>query len=329
MEPALILPPERDERWALARQMGVEKAVVHPLEIGDGRTDWTFEDLLLLRNAFDDAGLEFAVMEGSVPITDRIRLGREGRDEDIETFCEFLRHCGALDVPIVAYDWMAGIRWARTSTTIPARGDSFVTGYDDGDMRRGPDADVAPVSADQLWEALEHFLEAAVPVAEDADVMLALHPDDPPIPEVRGVSRIIRSPEAYERVLGVVDSEHNGITFCQGNFSAMEGVDVVDAIRRLGDRITYVHFRDVEGEGERFVETWHDAGPTDMRAAVEAYRDVGFEGPARPDHVPTMAGESNANPGYETKGRLFAIGYMKGLLESAGPRGSDAGDGAP
>ena len=315
MEPALILPPERDERWDFARQMGVEKAVVHPLEIGDGRTHWTFEELLWLRNAFADAGLELAVMEGSVPITDRIRLGLDGRDEDIETFAAFLRDCGELGIPIVAYDWMAGIRWARTSATIPARGDSLTTGYDDRDMRRGPHAEIAPVPEEQLWEALEYFLERVVPVAEKAGVALALHPDDPPIPKVRGVSRIIRSPEAYNRVLEIVDSEHNGITFCQGNFSAMEGVDVVDSIHRFGDRIAYVHFRDVEGEGERFVETWHDAGPTDMQAAVDAYRDVGFDGPARPDHVPTMAGEPNENPGYETLGRLFAIGYMKGLLE--------------
>lgn len=316
MQPALILPPRRDERWDLARQMGVEKAVIHPLEIGNDRTEWEFEELLRLKNALSDAGLELSVIEGSVPLTDRIRLGEEGRDEDISEFKTFLRDCGALDIPVVAYDWMAGIRWARTSVTIPTRGDALTSGYDDDDMRRGPDAAAAPVSEEQLWEALEYFLREVVPVAEDAGVDLALHPDDPPIPEVRGISRIVRSVDAYERIIETVDSERNGIAFCQGNFSAMPGVDVPDAIRQLGHRINFVHFRDVDGEGERFVETWHDDGPTDMHEAVNAYRDVGFEGPARPDHVPTMAGESNDNPGYETLGRLFAIGYMTGLLES-------------
>jgi mannonate dehydratase len=94
--------------------------------------------------------------------------------------------------------------------------------------------------------------------------------------------------------------------------------DTIEAIREFGDRIHFVHFRDVEGDEQEFVETWHDEGPTDMRAAIEAYRDVGFEGPIRPDHVPRMIGESDREDtmsGYTDMGRLFAIGYIKGLLE--------------
>jgi mannonate dehydratase len=95
------------------------------------------------------------------------------------------------------------------------------------------------------------------------------------------------------------------------------GADVPDAIRRLGDRIRFVHFRDVEGSADSFVETWHDDGPTDMKAAIEAYRDVGFDGPIRPDHVPKMVGEDDrpeAMTGYTDMGRLFAVGYIEGLL---------------
>ena len=135
VEPALILPPEPDERWQLAKQMGVTQAVIHPLEIGDGQTEWSFDDLLGLRNWLDDAGLEFAVLEGSVPISDRVRLGREGRDEDIETFKTFLRNCGRVGIPVVCYDWMAGIRWARTEAHVESRGGSYVTGYDDAKLR--------------------------------------------------------------------------------------------------------------------------------------------------------------------------------------------------
>ncbi len=314
MEPALILPPERDERWDLAKQMGVESAVVHTLEIGDDSRPWRYEDLLDLTRRFRDYDLDVAAIEGCVPISDDTRLGREGRDEEIARFKRYLRNLGELDVPVVAYDWMAGKRWARTSTALPVRGDSLTTGYDDDLMTNAPDQEIAPVDADRLWDALEHFLNEVVPVAEEAGVKLALHPDDPPIGNLRGVDRIVTSPENYERVMEMYDSEHNGITFCQGNFSAM-GVDVPDTIRRFGDRINFVHFRDVMGDAEHFVETWHDAGPTDMRACIDAYRDVDFEGPARPDHVPTMAGEENSKPGYMTKGRLFAVGYMKGLLE--------------
>jgi mannonate dehydratase len=311
---ALILPRRPDERWQLAKQLGVTDAVIHPLEVGDGKTHWSYDDLLGVRNWLEDAGLNFAVLEGSVPLTDRVRLGREGRDEDIAAFKQFLRHCGALDIPVVCYDWMAGVRWARTEAHVESRGGSYVTGYDDEKMRGGDGADGTDATHDQLWEALEYFLREVVPVAEEAGVKLALHPDDPPRERVRGIPRIATSVENYDRVLDTVDSEHNGVTFCQGNFAAM-GVDVPETIRHFADRIHFAHFRDVEGDADRFVETWHDDGPTDMGAAMDAYRDVGFDGPMRPDHVPTMAGEDNSNPGYHTRGRLFAIGYMRGLLE--------------
>jgi mannonate dehydratase len=314
MEPALILPPERDRRWDLAKQMGVEKAVVHTLEIGDNSRPWRYEELLDLTQQFRDYGIDVEVIEGCVPISDETRLGRAGRDEEIERFKQYLRNLGALDVPVVAYDWMAGKRWARTSTAIPVRGSSLTTGYDHDLMRNAPDQELAPVEADELWDALEYFLNEVVPVAAEAGVKLALHPDDPPLGAIRGVDRIVNSVENYERILNLYDSEYNGITFCQGNFAAMD-VDIPETIRRFGDRINFVHFRDVEGDAEHFVETWHDNGPTNMLACIEAYRDIGFEGPARPDHVPTMAGEDNDNPGYMTLGRLYATGYMKGLLE--------------
>jgi mannonate dehydratase len=314
MELALILPPERDERWDYARQMGVEKAVVHTLEIGDGRRHWSSDELADLVDRFESEGLDVAVMEGGVPVTDEIRLGGPNQDRDIERFKQFLRDAGSLGIPVVCYDWMPGVRWARTRTDLPARGGSLTTEFDIDDVADDPPADVAPVSAAELWENLEYFLEEVVPVAEAADVRLGLHPDDPPISELLGIDRIITSVEAYERVLDIHPSEYNGVTFCQGNFAAM-GVDIPEAIRRLGDRIQFVHFRDVRGSAEKFVETWHDEGPTDMLEAIRAYRKVGFDGPMRPDHVSTMAGETNDNPGYETKGRLFAIGYMKGLLE--------------
>lgn len=314
VRPALVLPPDPDERWELATQMGVTDAVIHPLEIGDDRTRWTYDDLLGVKNWLEGDGLSLSVVEGSVPITDRIRLGREGRDADIAAFKRFLRDCGELDVPIVAYDWMAGVRWARTDAHIEARGGSLVTGYDDAKVRGGPTPEAADATHEDLWAALEYFLAEVGPVAEAAGVKLALHPDDPPRESVRNIPRIITSVDAYDRVLSAYESEYNGITFCQGNFAAM-GVDIPETIHHFGDRIHFVHFRDVRGDTDRFVETWHDAGPTDMLSAMRAYREIDFTGPMRPDHVPTMAGENNSNPGYHTNGRLFAIGYMKGLLE--------------
>jgi mannonate dehydratase len=322
VELSLVLPRTPDERWELATQLGVESVVVHPLEFGEDKTSWSYEDLLGTKNWLENAGLRLDVVEGSVPLTDRVRLGLDGVDEDIEEFKEFVRNCGRLDVPVVCYDWMAGVRWARTEAHIEARGGSLVTGFDNAKIQGGPDIDAADVTRDQLWDAFEYFITEVGPGAEEAGVRRGLHPDDPPREEVRGIPRIANSVENYDRMLDLYDSEHHGVTFCQGNFAAM-GVDVPETIRHFGDRINFAHFRDVEGDADEFVETWHDAGPTDMQAAMDAYADVGFDGPMRPDHVPTMAGEDNSNPGYHMNGRLFAIGYMKGLLESAGGQEGD------
>jgi mannonate dehydratase len=129
------------------------------------------------------------------------------------------------------------------------------------------------------------------------------------------MGRIMRSVENYQRLIDLVPSEANGICLCQGNFTLMTE-ELPDVIRHFGDKIYFVHFRDVRGTPDNFVETFHDEGKTDMHACMQAYRDIGFEGVLRPDHVPTMEGDDNNNPGYSSIGRLFAIGYIKGLREA-------------
>ncbi len=111
--------------------------------------------------------------------------------------------------------------------------------------------------------------------------------------------------------------QQHGIALCQGNFTLMTD-DLPAAIRHFGKqgKIFFVHFRDVRGTPEKFVETFHDDGQTDMLACMEAYRDIGFDGVCRPDHVPTMEGDSNEHPAYSSIGRLFAVGYLKGLREA-------------
>ncbi|HBL46292.1 MAG TPA: mannonate dehydratase, partial [Planctomycetaceae bacterium] len=111
-------------------------------------------------------------------------------------------------------------------------------------------------------------------------------------------------------------SPAHGICFCQGTFAEM-GVDIPATIERLGSHIRYVHFRDIRGTRERFVETFHDNGPTDMFSAVKAYQKIGFTGPIRPDHVPQLVGEEAGEPGYTMLGRLHAFGYLQGLIEGA------------
>ena len=101
------------------------------------------------------------------------------------------------------------------------------------------------------------------------------------------------------------------------SFSTM-GEDIPWAIRHFGEqgKIFFVHFRDVQGQRDNFHETFHDDGKTDMYRAMRAYYEVGFDGIARPDHVPTMVGEDNSKPSYGLQGNLFAVGYIKGLMEA-------------
>ena len=144
-----------------------------------------------------------------------------------------------------------------------------------------------------------------------------MHPDDPPLSPIRGLGRIMRSVENYQRLVDTVPSEVNGICLCQGNFTLMTD-DLPSVIRHFGkqEKIFFVHFRDVRGTPEKFEETFHDEGKTNMLECMKAYRDINFNGVLRPDHVPTMEGDSNDNPAYSAVGRLFAIGYIKGLRQA-------------
>jgi mannonate dehydratase len=132
----------------------------------------------------------------------------------------------------------------------------------------------------------------------------------------------MRSVDNYQKLLDLAPSPMNGICMCQGNFALMTD-QLPEVIRNFHDKIFFVHLRDVRGTPEKFVETFHDDGQTDMYECMKAYRDIGFEGVLRPDHVPTMEGDDNNQPGYSSIGRLFAIGYIKGLRESVYKQGAE------
>jgi mannonate dehydratase len=228
-----------------------------------------------------------------------------------------------LGIPLLCYNFMAGTDWVRTHMDAPERGGAKVTAFNLADARRAVSLnsqahiESTAIEAHQLWNHLERFLQEVIPVAEAAGVTLAMHPDDPPLPVFLGKARIMNSVENFERLMQLVPSPRNAICFCQGTFATL-GVDIPETIRRLGKHIQYVHFRDVRGTPEAFAETFHDNGPTDMAAAIRALREIGFNGPVRPDHVPQLEGEDDGEPGYTMLGRLFAYGYIRGLLHASG-----------
>ena len=319
IEIAEFIPPQPTPVWKLARQAGVDKAVGGlPFDDPANGLDapWDYRPLVRLKQRYADGGYELAVLESRPPLNNAKR-GLPGRDAEIDTVCTLLENMGNLGIPVWCYEWMTDFNWLRTNTQTPSRGGSVVTSFDNALMQDAPPSENGPISEDELWQNLEYFLRRVVPVAEKAGVKLAMHPDDPPLSPIRGVGRIMRSLDNFQRLLDLAPSPVNGITLCQGNFTLMTR-DLPGAIRHFGrqGKIFFIHFRDVRGTPEKFEETWHDAGQTDMLACLKAYKETGFDGVLRPDHVPTVEGDSNENAGYSAFGRLYAIGYIRGLCQA-------------
>ncbi|APZ92586.1 mannonate dehydratase [Fuerstiella marisgermanici] len=311
-----VLTPLNDINMRLAVQCGVEGVVVR-------YPGPTLDDLVAVKQTVEGNGLKLLAIEGYLPI-EKIKLGTDHDGRELAAIKTLIEHMGTAGVPLLCYNFMSGTDWVRTTLDVPARGGALVTGFRLADAERAvslnaasEDVTTGTISADELWTNLERFLREVIPVAEEAGVTLAMHPDDPPLPRFHGKARIMNSVDALERLVALVPSPRNAICFCQGTFATM-GVDIPATIRRLGRHIQYVHFRDAEGSAEQFVETFHDNGPTDMAAAIRALKDVGFTGPIRPDHVPQLIGEENGEPGYTMLGRLFAFGYIRGLLHGTG-----------
>ena len=174
--------------------------------------------------------------------------------------------------------------------------------------------DVTPA---RLRANLARFLHEVVPTAEEVGIRMAIHPDDPPWP-LLGLPRVASSEDDLAFILGAYDSPANGLTLCTGSLGARPGNDLPAIAWRFAERIHFAHLRNVRGTPHDFAETWHDNGDLDLAEAVRALAEAGFTGAARPDHAPSMAGEPNDSPGYEMLGRLFAAGYLRGLMQATG-----------
>jgi mannonate dehydratase len=292
--------PEPSRTSRLCRQAGIEYAV-GGLPAGTASAHekpWDFMPLLRLQEDYRAGGFELLVIEARPPLN-LAKRGLPGRDEEIDAVCRLIENMGRLQIPVWCYEWMADFNWVRTATAVPGRGGSLVSEFDAAKLADATLTELGPLSEETLWGTLEYFLRKVVPVSP-----------------IRGVGRIMRSVENYQRLLDLVPSECNGITLCQGNFTLMTH-DLPSVIRHFGGqkKIFFVHFRDVRGTAQKFVETWHDEGQTDLVACMQAYKEVGFDGPLRPDHVPTVDGDSNEHPGYSAYGRLYALGYIRALRD--------------
>lgn len=318
MKLGLLLPAAPDIKWTLGRQAGVNFAVTKAApEITGLLPPWDLSSLQTVQKRFTDAGYTLHGLEGDQFDMSRIKLGLPGRDDDLEQYCHMLANMGRCGIGLLCYNFMAGVGWYRSDNARPGRGGALTSAFRLSDT--DPQSHTLQITEDALWANYEYFLRAVLPAAEDAGVKMALHPDDPPVSPLLGFSRILTSANAYRRALALSNSPAHGIAFCQATFKAM-GEDVFALIEEFGraGRIHFVHLRDIEGNREDFVETFHDNGPTDLTRCLRAYYAAGVDCLLRPDHAPTMAGEDNSNPGYGILGRLFAIGYFKGALDAAG-----------
>jgi mannonate dehydratase len=316
---------------------GVQGVVsaLYDVPVGDA---WPRARLERLGADIDAAGLRLAVVE-SIPVHEDIKLGRPSRDRLIANYCESVRTMGELGVRVLCYNFMPVFDWMRTDLAMRLPDGSTALAYDDsalgtwdlglgtGDLPGwatvyGADelrdllAAYREVDGERLWDHLAYFLERVVPVAEEARVRMAIHPDDPPWP-IFGLPRIICRGKDLERLTKLVDRPANGVTFCTGSLGALAENDLPAMVRRLGSRIHFAHCRNVRITGERkFHETPHPSalGSVDLRAVLAALRDTGFSGPMRPDHGRMIWGE-RGRPGYGLYDRALGATYLQGVWE--------------
>lgn len=309
MKLGMMLPAKECTQWSLAAQLGIKYAITKANPKLTGLNDPSdYQSLKTVRDAFNRYGLQLYGLEGDEFDMDRIKLGLDGRDEDIEKYKKMLENMGRLGIKMLCYNFMGGVGWYRTDNDVSERGGAVSCGFNIDRSEKKP----LKITADKMWENYEYFIKRVLPVAEKAEVVMCLHPDDPPIPELCGYSRIVINAQAYRRIMAMSDSPSHKITFCQSCFK-LAGDDVFELIKEFGSRIQFLHFRDVEGEAYNFKETFHDNGTTDMVKLMEYAHRYSPECIVRADHTPTMAGESDKEMGYAVLGNIFAAGYIRGI----------------
>lgn len=278
---------------------------------------WSVEDIQIVKDKCNAMGLELTSMMIPIDFYRKAALGQPGRDQEIERIIRSVRAAGQMGVPVLEWrpvwpdffwDERVGYRWA------PGRGGARYKTFDyDRVKDLQPFEGIGRISAEELWDRQLYFARPIVAAAEEAGVKLSCHPNDPPVPSIRGCARILVTIEDLERFLDEIPSPANGITFCQGTITEMGG-NIFDNIRRIGGRgkIHHVHFRSVRGTVPQYTEVFIDEGDVDMLQAMKTYREVGYTGTIVSDHTPRMEGDTP----FGHRGRSFSHGYIRALVQA-------------
>jgi mannonate dehydratase len=300
---------------------------------GDPNRLWTFEELAAIKKEINDAGLELEAIENFDPAHwHDVLLDGPKKLQQLENLKTIIRNVGKAGIPIFGYNFsIAGVA-GRIKGRF-ARGEAEAVGMDgplDKPLPNGMawnmvyDRNAAPgvvpsATPEQLWQRLKVFLDALVPVAEEAGVTLAAHPDDPPLPTVRAQPRLVYQPQLYQKLIDLKPSPRNALEFCVGTLAEMsEGdiYDVVETYSRQG-KLAYVHLRNVRGKVPAYKETFIDDGDVDVLRVLRILHKNKFDGVIIPDHAPQM---SCAAPWHA--GMAFALGYLRaGLQQVQSERG--------
>lgn len=325
-------PPASDEKitlcliWGdrdphlvkLSKQIGVTHAIAGTAGVLSRIPRAQYADAVAkIKADYEADGLAIAGIESHPVPADKIKLGLPGRDEEIENYIAAIEALGKAGIRMVCYDFMAGVDWDRTNLHLSGRGGAMTMSFDIDVSRKQGLTQWGRVSEEKMWSNMEYFQKAVIPAAEKAGVKMALHPDDPPVPVLRGISRIAISAANYRRIMNIVPSAVNGVTFEQSVFYLM-GEDIRALAREWcrQNKVFYIHARNLRGNRDHFVETFQDNGAIDFGEMFQTYYDNGFRGPLRPDHDPILDGETGVRPGYGVLGKIFAAGYIKGIMAS-------------